>query len=502
MIDLHVQALDGHRRSAPELPPPQGLPMSHDLESDFDVDTEIMDLGADTDTDTAAVTAAAAGPGRDIGWLDVATDRMDLFDLPHGLAAGDPADALGPAPALRCRGYGLAFGERVVLDGLDLTVPARGITVLLGPSGIGKSVLLRALARQGIDEAGCREWGSLACDGRPLSATHGPTLVPPWSRVSTDSAFLQLSEPLRLLHGDLGRLGLRGRVADLLARHGAQDLIGQMDTPASTLAPQDQRRLAILVAAVANPVLLMVDDPTAGLSADAAVQMLALLRRVAEAGPLLVVMHDMVQARALADHVLLLAGRGEVVDLPATEFFAQPAGRWLKPALPAWLAATAVPAASDPRWHWVTPGRLLLIPMPQPLDGEAGGAGLDPCLTALAAAGIGLLVLLAPEDLPAERLAAHGLRSLHLPIGTADGPSVAQLRMLAIRLSRLARKGERMALASADGIELGCAVAAAWLVHEGMSPAQALRDAGAFDVLAGEASPRAPALLRRAVAPA
>lgn len=69
---------------------------------------------------------------------------------------------------LQVAGFGVAFGARMVLADLDFSLPRGSVTALLGPSGSGKSVLLRTLA--GLHEGHPRfsRWGDVTYDGRPF----------------------------------------------------------------------------------------------------------------------------------------------------------------------------------------------------------------------------------------------------------------------------------------------------------------------------------------------
>ena len=62
------------------------------------------------------------------------------------MSASPPADTTTNAPALLLEGYGVAFGDKIPLASVHLSVPASGVFVLFGPVGAGKSTLLRSIA--------------------------------------------------------------------------------------------------------------------------------------------------------------------------------------------------------------------------------------------------------------------------------------------------------------------------------------------------------------------
>ncbi len=81
------------------------------------------------------------------------------------------------APLLELSGYGVAFGERVVLADVCLDVPERGILVIVGPGGAGKSTLLRTLTGANEGNPSMRTWGSARFAGEPLGSGEVPVLV-------------------------------------------------------------------------------------------------------------------------------------------------------------------------------------------------------------------------------------------------------------------------------------------------------------------------------------
>jgi atypical dual specificity phosphatase len=82
--------------------------------------------------------------------------------------------------SLQVAGLGASFGARVILAEVDFTLPARGVTALLGPSGSGKSTLLRTLADLNGANPRFRRWGSMRHAGQEWhSGMQAPRLVQP-----------------------------------------------------------------------------------------------------------------------------------------------------------------------------------------------------------------------------------------------------------------------------------------------------------------------------------
>jgi sulfonate transport system ATP-binding protein len=117
-------------------------------------------------------------------------------------------DALASQAAASVRGLTRRFGDRVVLDGLDLDIGRGEFVAMIGRSGSGKSTLLRALA--GLDQD---VTGSLGVAGPVAVAFQEPRLVP-WQRVLANVALgLRVPEPARMAAAALDEVGLTERAA-------------------------------------------------------------------------------------------------------------------------------------------------------------------------------------------------------------------------------------------------------------------------------------------------
>jgi len=89
--------------------------------------------------------------------------------------------------------------------------------------------------------------------------------------------------------------------------------------------------------------------------------------------------------------------------------------------------------------------------------------------------GISTLITLTKGDLPQDKLAQHGLRNLHLPIYDREAPSLNQLRMLVIRMTRMLTQGEVLCVHCRAGLGRTGTVVAGWLIHEGLTADAALQ---------------------------
>ncbi|MDX3089437.1 MULTISPECIES: ABC transporter ATP-binding protein [Streptomyces] len=218
-----------------------------------------------------------------------------------------------PEPSLHVEDLYVTYGRTVsALRAVSLTVPAHGIVALLGANGAGKTTLLRALSgtlrhHRGAVTGGRIRYGGTVLDGRdPVAAVRaGVVHVPEGRRVF---AGLTVEENLRA--GALGpgrrtpaaRRAARDRVLGLfprLAERGGQ--------PAGLLSGGEQQMLALGRALMADPRLLLLDEPSLGLAPRMAEHIAALVRTIHQQGTsVLLVEQNAGLALALADHAYVL----------------------------------------------------------------------------------------------------------------------------------------------------------------------------------------------------
>ncbi|WP_405493078.1 ABC transporter ATP-binding protein [Nocardia sp. NBC_00511] len=204
--------------------------------------------------------------------------------------------------AVSITGLRKAFGDKVVLDGIDLTIRRGEFVVLLGPSGTGKTTLLRLLTGLELPDG-----GEVLVPTARTTVYQEPRLIPS-KRV--------------LANVIIGRRRTRdNRAAGLRALHEVHLEDKARQWPA-TLSGGEAQRAALARAPVREPELLLLDEPFAALDALTRLQMQDLVGDlVARHRPaVLMVTHDVDEAIRLADRVLVL-DRGRfavdtVIDLP------------------------------------------------------------------------------------------------------------------------------------------------------------------------------------------
>jgi len=414
-------------------------------------------------------------------------------------------------PALELRGFGVSFGDRLILAEVDLTVPHVGAMSLMGPTAAGKSTLLRTLVGLNDAQPALRTWGQVRIEGEP--ALHARrrrqddpgfhekrriALVQQKARFYVESVRENLVSALPD-RGELTRAEQEQRVSALLADNDLSDLEASFSEKAAALSLGEQRNVAIVRAIASDPALLLIDEPTASLDEAQAQRTMDLIRRQATRRAVLMVTHNRRRARELGGTVVLLAGGRVLEQGPADRFFESPrteAGKVFArtgscavpmpgtrpeeiadgveppPALPP--AATEAPAASvGPRgFHWLRRGRIGGLPRP----GIA--AELDYDLDGLSDLGITVLVTLEEQrTVPAERLAERGIRAEWLPIVDMEPPTLEEAIAHCARVARWVRAGEVVAVHCKAGLGRTGTLLAAQLVYEGASSVEAIEEA-------------------------
>ena len=218
-------------------------------------------------------------------------------------------------PLLEIARLEAGYGKITVLHGVDLVVGKAAIVALLGPNGAGKTTLLRAVS--GLLPVSA---GSIAFAGRDLkgwgpreTARAGLVHVVEGHRVFTQ---LSVADNLLLAAYDLPRGERSSRVEEALAYF--PEIAEKRHDRGGSLSGGQQQMLAVAQGLVRRPKLLMLDEPSAGLSPVLVDRVLAVARRLKDGGTSVLLVEQLVdKALALADRVYALS-RGRIVLEAAT----------------------------------------------------------------------------------------------------------------------------------------------------------------------------------------
>jgi phosphate transport system ATP-binding protein len=228
-------------------------------------------------------------------------------------------------PVLAVRALGVTSGSRTILRGIDLKVPPRQVLGIIGPSGAGKTTLLRCLNRM-VDLSGLRVQGEVLYQGRNI---YGPGVDVDALRARVGMVFQQpVVFPCSILENvvfgvrHLQRLPRRRfpEVAEEALREAAlwAEVKDRLREPAQSLSVGQQQRLCLARTLAVGPEVLLMDEPTSALDARSAEAIETLVGRLKERHAVVLVTHNLGQARRLADWLACLCVRDGVGEIAET----------------------------------------------------------------------------------------------------------------------------------------------------------------------------------------
>ena len=238
--------------------------------------------------------------------------------------------SLQPSLHLSIKGLSLAYGDRQVLSDILLPVYRGKITALIGPSGCGKSSFLSALNRLTDLNYQAKVSGSIELDGLDVLSKSVDALS---VRRRIGMIFQQPTPfPLsirRNLDLPLKEQGVRSKairkqkIEKALRDVGLwSEVCDRLDDSALSLSGGQQQRLCIARAIVIEPEVLLMDEPCSALDPMATEVVEGLIRRLSQAYTVLIVTHNLAQAKRLSDYTAFFwsdSGVGRLVEFAQTE---------------------------------------------------------------------------------------------------------------------------------------------------------------------------------------
>ncbi len=317
-------------------------------------------------------------------------------------------------PAFELRNAEL-HGPRLDLGPIDWEIAARGVSLLLGPSGGGKSSLLRGLAGR-LDPDTWRTSG--------YWARHGEVAADGEANESDSIAFIPQA---RAVPADGGR-ALLDRLRNL---------------PSATT--------------------LLLDEPERQVDASERNELVKILRARARGAAVVVVTHNLDFARAVGDFACLIAAGRIVAQQEVAAFFEEPASETVAEFVRTgncWPEPRYEPPLPN-HFHWVIPNKLAGMARPGLFGSE------DEELEAIARAGVEILVSSTIEPFPRKRLQAFGIEGRHLPIRDMGVPPLRLVSSLCAGLDRAFEAERGVAIHCRAGLGRTGTLLAAMLVWRG-----------------------------------
>jgi len=238
----------------------------------------------------------------------------------------------GDEPLVRIRGLKFSRGDRIIFDGVDIDIAKGKVTAIMGPSGTGKTTLLKLIGGQLRPQA-----GTIEVDGRNIHRLStkelyrlrmGMGMLFQSGALLTDiNVFENVAYPLRE-HTRLPESMIRKLV---LLKLEAVGLRGARDLMPSQLSGGMARRVALARAVALDPMMIMYDEPFTGQDPISMGVLVHLIRALNDASGLtsIVVSHDVHETAEIADYIYVIAD-GKVVEQGPPEAMLNSDNAWTR----------------------------------------------------------------------------------------------------------------------------------------------------------------------------
>ena len=233
---------------------------------------------------------------------------------------------------LNIRDFRLWYGKSQALHSISMDIPKGKVTALIGPSGCGKSTLLRSANRLNDLIDGVRTQGEMLLNGRNLYAP-GIDIIDLRRRMGMVfqkpnpfpmSIFDNIAYPLRI-YGERRKAVLNEACERALQAAALWDEVkDRLKNSALGLSGGQQQRLCIARAIVADPEVLLLDEPCSALDPIATLRIEELIHEIAARYTVIIVTHNMQQAARVSDYTAFMY-LGRLVEFgPTAELFQRP----------------------------------------------------------------------------------------------------------------------------------------------------------------------------------
>jgi atypical dual specificity phosphatase len=393
------------------------------------------------------------------------------------------------APLLYLRDFGVCAGKRVLLSGIDLEVPHRGVLALMGPGSSGKSTLLRAMCGVLAADPAIRFRGEAYYRGRRLGVRGYPVLVRQKADILLGTVFDCLAGPLE---SSLPERDKRLRIEVLLRYFGRTDLLPRLTDPVIDLDAASRRLLLLIRGVVGDPRLLCVDEPTADLGGDDAHRLLDCLAQIAKRHAVVFVTHNQQHARRIASSIALINDRTLVAQHETEDFF-----RCENPAVQTFVRTGGLPIGSDAPFSWDEVSESEIHPFVSELRGpvgfrwlEAGRLGgvpmpgvvksIDEDLALLKTVGVRVVISL-NEEAPVAAIEDAGFVCVHRPFPDRGPPTLEVAVELCRMIADHVAAGVPVAVHCRAGLGRTGTILGCYLISRGTSASFALRHLRSVD---------------------
>jgi len=391
--------------------------------------------------------------------------------------------------------FGAAFGDKIVLDDVNLSIKNKAITTLLGPGGTGKSTLLRSITGLNNNNPTFRTWGDVDFSGEKLSIDNCPSIVTQSARLVVKSVLENIIHNLPE-RNNLTQLQQKELAVRLLEQSNLGYLKDSLNENIVSFPLVLQRRIAIIRLVSCGPRLLCLDEPTTGIeNSDEVDQLLTHIKDESKRRSILIVLHNQHQAKQLGGYAALLAG-GHVKECKEAELFftapqTEPAKQFVKSgscsvpspmarsedlneetSVTTRLSSTAKNYVSEsfgPRgFLWLLKGKLAGTPLPGVFFDEAYD------LKALQRVGVTHLISTTLKPISGSRLKMFNIKGHSFPIKDMGIPTLAQAIEVCEHIDKTIESGSVVAVHCRAGLGRTGTILALYLIWKNCDAMSAL----------------------------
>lgn len=240
---------------------------------------------------------------------------------------------------LEAKNFGFYYGQFKALENVNFRAPALRITAFIGPSGVGKSTLLRSVNRMHDFVPSARSEGELLFDGddiygkavNPVLLRRQVGMVFQRPNPFAKSIFENIAYGLRI-NGIRNRSEIEDRVVDALQQAALwREVKDKMHQSGQSLSGGQQQRLCIARAVAVEPEILLMDEPCSALDPIATAKIEELMLKLKEQYTIIIVTHNMEQAARVSDFTAMMIGTeanprtGTIIEFSKTaDIFTRP----------------------------------------------------------------------------------------------------------------------------------------------------------------------------------
>lgn len=393
---------------------------------------------------------------------------------------------------LTLENFGVAFGDKIVLNQLNLILPNRGVHFLLGPTSSGKTTLLRTLCGFNDTNPRLRTWGEAHYSGHLVSRNNKPIM----SLQSTELFMATVMQ--NILFNVPGRSDMtiaeqRDLAVSLLESNGLGNFVEELSTPVSKLSIYENRLLSLLRLSVAGSQLIFLDEPLSAASDEEAYAYLDFVKKIAEERTLLITSHHQRHVQYVDGNISLLAAGRIQESSNIKTFFSDPSTDYGKIYIRSGSCPSPQPPTSEnlrkklcnehnaseyraPRgFLWLLQGELAGTPRPGVFADEKSD------IDSLTRVGISTLISLTerpPVEPPydTEALKEAGIEQLLFPIEDMHAPPFELAREICTNIDERLLKRKKVAVNCRAGLGRTGTILASYLIWEGAAAMEAFEN--------------------------